>query len=715
MNRIYNLYFALFLIGLSSIVIQTVFLRELITAFNGNELIYGLVLAVWLVTYSAGAGLLGRLADRLKDDQNAFVMAQSLILILFPLLIYFVRTARNLLGITQGILISLPNIILISLLTLLPITVLLAFQFALGSKLIESGSRGIGRAYMLEATGAVAGGALLSFILLLFLNSFQIAFLLAIALAISALTLAKNKLLKILPAITAILLIFVSPQIDRISSQQAWRGFELIKSEDTPYGKLTVIKDQSEYSFFHDGSFLFSTASKANTEELVHLSLLAHKNPKNILLIGGGFGGTLNEMLKHRIHKIDYVELDPKIIELGKALIPGDLPAGVQTHITDGILFVSETKEKYDLLMVNLPAPQSALINRFYTREFFLRAKKILKDNGILVLMLPFSADYVGRESRALGASILKTASTEFKEINLIPGVVSSYLLAGKGKINLDPDILTRRWKERKIVTRYFNLPALNYDLLPERTEYMRETLRFDDKTKINSDLQPVSYYYALLLWSNYFAPSAKSLFYGLLDIKIEHVLAIILILAVAANLIFRRSKAVIIALLGFAGMTAQIIVILAFQARYGYVYQMIGLLTAAFMGGLALGSCLINQQYEKIENPLRTARKIISALALFLLLLLFIVQVKSIPWLLPLFSLLIGSTVGAVFPLVVKASKESGGRIGTLAGTLYGADLFGSSLAAILVSVFFIPIYGIINTGFIAFLSVLCAFVSSW
>lgn len=728
-NKAIPLYFAMALIGFTSITTQVLFLRELIAIFYGNELIYGLILALWLLSYSIGSGLLGRFADRLpacrqawQNRKNVFVLTQTLILVLLPIMIFMTRIAKNLLGIPLGTLLNLPTTILITFSALFPLTLILGFQFALGSKILaeefEGNAREIGSAYMLEAMGAVIGGLLLSFILLSFLNPFQIIALLSILLACSGLLLLRNYKVIIMPILAAALLV-ASPYLDQISNKLSWKNYHLIKSIDSPYGKLAVIKDTGEYAFFMDGNLLFSTADKPGAEELIHLSFLPDKSPKNILLIGGGFGGALNEILKYPIEKVDYVELDPKVIQLANELIPRKFPPQAQIHAADSIRFLSQTEEKYDLILINLPDPNSALINRFYTREFYTKCRKKLNPNGILIFKLSTSTAYMGTEMRALNASILKTASVVFKEVSLIPGSFN-YFFASDHKLNLNRNFLLEKWKERKIKTEFFNAPALSYELSPERIEYVREAIRFNEKTRINTDLQPISYYHTLLLWTSYFDSPLKTFFINLMQIKIEYIFAILLFLLIAIKLFSKRYKAIlfpcVVAFLGFAGMTTQMIIILTFQARFGYVYQMIGLLTAAFMAGLALGSFVINRNYERIRFPAKTMLFIFSLFIIYGLFLIFGAIHAPFPIsFFPVSSLIIGSFVGAIFPLAVKLQQTFQKEIGGLAGVLYGADLLGSSLAAIAASIFLIPIYGTIWTGLIAGLCVLCALGSLW
>lgn len=152
--------------------------------------------------------------------------------------------------------------------------------------------------------------------------------------------------------------------------------------------------------------------------------------------------------------------------------------------------------------------------------------------------------------------------------------------------------------------------------------------------------------------------------------------------------------------------MATQMIILYTFQSLHGYLYQNIGLLTAIFMAGLAIGALSVHSANWKPETERLGFQIVILIFALYIALLLF--GLRIIP--LYLASFLTALPIGAAFPLAVKIHTKHEKGIGKLAGILYGADLSGSAFAAILASIFFIPVYGIINTGLIAFLSVLCA-----
>lgn len=125
-------------------------------------------------------------------------------------------------------------------------------------------------------------------------------------------------------------------------------------------------------------------------EMLAHVPLLSHPHPKSVLIIGGGDGGTLREVLKHRnLEKIVEVEIDPTVIELSKKYFSSvsngsyDNPR-VKLIIQDAKKFVKETKETFDVIIIDSNDPEGAA-KVLFSSEFYGDCKKILNSGGILV------------------------------------------------------------------------------------------------------------------------------------------------------------------------------------------------------------------------------------------------------------------------------------------------------------------------------------------
>ena len=109
--------------------------------------------------------------------------------------------------------------------------------------------------------------------------------------------------------------------------------------------------------------------------------------PQKVLLIGSGFSGALREIIKYTPKQIFYTELDPSIIGLARAYIPAF------RQILDGgrVLVIKEDPRRslkrlpkdLDVIIINLPNPSTALINRYFTDDFFKEARGHLPRRGI--------------------------------------------------------------------------------------------------------------------------------------------------------------------------------------------------------------------------------------------------------------------------------------------------------------------------------------------
>lgn len=708
---------AIALIGTAAITAQILLMREIITVFAGNELTYGLVFFFWMALYACGSGLLGRLCHKLNDRLTVFIALQGVIAVLLPAQIFLARVIRNLLGIGFGALVDLPATILIIILLLAPLTLILGFQFALGSVLLSEtfrkGSSQISRVYILEAVGSILGGVLFTYVLVLFLNAFQIAALLALlissSIALIGLTLPRRNTLLIgiglLIASTAVLA--GSSALNDLTAQASLMGQKLVRTGDSPYGRITISEYDGAYNFYENGTLLFSTADELGNEETAHLSLLMHPAPQRILLIGGGTSGITNELLKYRPGRLDVVELDHRILALARQFT--QLPRKANFIAADGVKYVRETDQQYDMIIINLPDPTTALLNRFYTLEFFRDCQKKLALNGILTVGIDTSGAYMGRELKLLNQSVNRTLSQAFLNVAVIAGN-RNYYFASESRLVNDRKTLMDRWRSRNIRTRYFNANSLNHILWPDKTRYVRGAVAFDDSTPLNTELSPASYFFGLLIWASQFHGPAKDLFYALMRIKFVNLLVCLMATALALKLISLKARRMVmpsvITLLGFTGMCAQLVIIYAFQSLHGYVYQVIGLLTTAYMAGLALGSFLIYRRYERIREPALMLRNLIWLLLFNLAMVLMLLKVLP----LQLTPLLVSLPIGAAFPLAVKLHERHKKEVGSLGGILYGADLLGGALAAIATTLLFIPLFGILNTILLTILLAMAA-----
>ncbi|HSX26075.1 MAG TPA: polyamine aminopropyltransferase [Chlamydiales bacterium] len=140
-----------------------------------------------------------------------------------------------------------------------------------------------------------------------------------------------------------------------------------------------------------DGIIQTTEADEAIYHEMMaHVPLLAHGHAKSILIIGGGDGGLLREVLRHTtVQKAIVVEIDPSVIELSKKYLPS-LSQGAfsdpraQIVIQDAAKYIKETKDTFDVILCDSTDPTGPG-KVLFTTEFYGDCKKKLKSKGIFV------------------------------------------------------------------------------------------------------------------------------------------------------------------------------------------------------------------------------------------------------------------------------------------------------------------------------------------
>ena len=124
-------------------------------------------------------------------------------------------------------------------------------------------------------------------------------------------------------------------------------------------------------------------------EMLTHPTMLAHGNVKNVLIIGGGDGGCMEEVLKHDVDKVVLAELDPDVIELSKQYLPSicgnafDDPRA-EVMIGDGAKFVAETDLRFDLIIVDSTDPIGPG-EVLFQAPFYRGCHRALADGGVVI------------------------------------------------------------------------------------------------------------------------------------------------------------------------------------------------------------------------------------------------------------------------------------------------------------------------------------------
>jgi len=737
------------MMGLSGTVAQIILLRELLISFLGNELTLGIVLANWLILVAVGSFLIGKSVEKVERKLEVFVALQLTLSVGLPLAIFLCRVFKNILLTTPGEALGFAPIFYSSLLILIPVTLPYGALFTYGCKLYAQyggeDASSIGRVYLLETVGSMTAGLLITFLLIQYFNSFTIAFFISLSNSLMSLFLLQvsprsskatfQKVLMILSSFLAFLFAYgllpqTSNSIHQFSIRSQWRGLNIIHYENSIYGNITVTKRGEQYTFFADGvpSITTPVPDISFIEDFVHFPMLFHEKPESILILNGGAGGMIHEILKYPVTCLDYVELDPLLLKLVQKF-PTPLTQSelsdrrVKINYMDGRLFVQRTGEQFDVIFIGLSTPQSLQTNRLFSSEFFSLAKEKMRSNGILALTLPGSLTYISPELRDLNGCILDTLRTVYHHVRVIPGDVNLYLASDSvflGKIS--PDEISRRFEERKIRAGLITRNYIEYRLNERWLKWFEQSME-GRKAHINSDFHPLAVFFNLSYWNSLFSPYLVGVFKWYQNNSLTLTIGKIILITIILAALFKRwphlsrhSITYSIFATGLTGMVFSLGIIFAFQTLYGYLYHQIGLLIAIFMSGMASGSFFITRRFDRIKNDSLLFLKTEVAFILFSILFPYVflapshhLENKVVYFILYgavlIMSFLSGMFIGIQFPLANKiylSSHPEKGMIGQTAGLLYGTDLFGGFLGGLSGGVLLLPILGLKETCFI-------------
>lgn len=681
---------AAFALGFLACSAQIYILREFAAQFQGNEVTYGFVLSAWLLW--GGLGSLAGAKGRIRAGRPGRWFGAALLFL--PAALALLRLSRPAVGLLPGELTGMVPPLLLAFGLCLLVGFPLGVLFVINVRLADGD---VARVYRLESLGAAAAGLAVHLVLIPFLSNWRGAAVAAgVAAGLMYHALRDRGERRALAAGAALLIGLAAA--DGPAQRFAWKPFRLDAVSDSPHGRLSVIRSGEQVSLYADGAIVASSMDAAAAEDAVHFALLQRPESRTALLIGGGAPGALVELLKHPLDRIDTVVSDPRLARLVDAHFP---EAGrsarrdprVRSFEEDGRAFLRRSDGGYDLILLDLPAPATARLNRFYTREFFALARARLAPGGVLSFVVPSSEIYISERLGRFLASLHTTLTTAFPEVAAVPGDANVFL-GSDAPLTLDPSRLCDELERRGIETTFVSRGFLAARLRPEKVRAWRERV-LSAEARLNRDFAPISYYFEAVLWASRFRGAESRALEFLAGIPAGRWLDVPLAafgLYLAAAALSRRRRPglplIPLAVMGLTSIVVEVVVILAFQALFGYVYGAIALLLAAYMGGLFLGAWVWR---NRSGAGRRSLAAVLGAFALLILGLRAALEADPGP---------------AVFYVVLAAFGCLGGSLFTISNRLflrrsddygrgYGIDLLGSFAGALAVSAFIIPLAG--------------------
>jgi spermidine synthase len=270
----------------------------------------------------------------------------------------------------------------------------------------------------------------------------------------------------------------IAPYFYEECSPNYVRGFKidrLLFDGKTKYQHVKCIENE----MFGKVLFLDEKIQSAQVDEriyhetLVHPVMVSHPHPQKVLVVGGGEGATIREVLKHStVTEVTMVDIDEELVQICRQHLP-EWSEGAFDNLKTKLIFDDartycfETDEKYDIVISDLTEPLEGSSSRYlFTKEFFARIFEILSDEGIFVLQAgstdPYYYEFFG--------SCVKTLETIFSNVQPFWAFVFSFgfpwgFVLGTQSENQDhltEKDIAARWKERGIPELEFYRPSLH-------------------------------------------------------------------------------------------------------------------------------------------------------------------------------------------------------------------------------------------------------------
>jgi spermidine synthase len=693
--------FPLLVLGFTALISQVIFLREFLSVFHGNELVIGIIFACWMLLTGTGS-LIGR-SDRIARRENNAHAAGFILLGLLPMLsVLVIRFLKNIVF-PAGSMAGVAGILIFSVSVLLVFCLLSGFLFTRLTVVLslKYNANLLGRSYAVESIGSIIGGLLFSFLLVYFLGTFQVLFLVVILNLSVAIALDRgSKRSFVFAGLTASLifvLVFIL-DLDIRSRSLLFPNQTVLETRDTPYGNLVVTETGDQVTIYENGTPVSISADVGAAEEDVHYAMVQHCRPDTVLVLSGDLTGIASELAKYPIQHADYVELNPWITRIRSAYLNYPDYPWLNIQHTDGRKFLKESRHAYDVILVNLPAPGTAQINRYYTTEFFQEVKMQLHPEGIISIALPGAENYVSTEAERLYSLMYNTLGKTFGNILVVPGQ-KTYFLASDAQLDIDiPGLI----EHKGIETIYVNPYYIDLASLQERSRQIEEIIL--DGGLINHDFRPRAYFLQLELWlshfnTNYWMP----------------VILLIILIMLAGLRSGPLETGIFTA--GFTGTAAELIILIGIQVVFGYIYLYLSIIVTVFMSGLAAGALLARKILGEITFlKFRSIQFVLAAIILLVAMAFLWIERTQLPEILlhiifVILTLIIAFVTGLLFAAAAMLRRSG---IASTTSRLYSTDLAGSAAGALFTAILLIPLLGLRGSLAVIILLNLIAFLYS-
>lgn len=286
---------------------------------------------------------------------------------------------------------------------------LVGLEIPILTRILAQGSgtrRSIANVMSLDYIGALVGSVAFPLMLLPSLGlvraSFAIGLINALVALLNVIWLRRylknpNRMLALVIGVVVLLtvLLFLGSRLTSMAQHHLYFD-QIIWKKQSAYQNLIVTSDQrkGDLRLFIDGHIQFSETDEHRYHEaLVHPAMSYAGTAENILVMGGGDGLAVRELLKHaRVKRIDLVDLDPEMTKMGKEFAPlvrlnKSALKDPRVHIynADAFVFINQPGPLYDRVILDFPDPHNEAISKLYSVEFYTMLSRRMSPDGIVV------------------------------------------------------------------------------------------------------------------------------------------------------------------------------------------------------------------------------------------------------------------------------------------------------------------------------------------
>ena len=486
------LLFGTFLIAISGLVYELI--EGTLSSYLLGDSIYHFSLVIGLFMSSMGVGAwLSRFIE--KNLERAFIQLQLVIALLggFSAFILFVAFAYidNYDAFLYIITISLGSMLGVE----IPLIIrILKENFSLKTN--------ISNVFTVDYIGALFASLLFPLVLVPKLGLMQTSFLFGL-LNLFVATMSWYIFRSLLPKryIAYLLTIFVilltgfwqSSQLTSMIENKLYRN-NIVYATQTPYQKIVITSDKGRIQCYINGAIQFDSIDEHRYHEsLVHPAMLTTPKHENILIIGGGDGMALREVLKYDdVKKVTLVDLDPamtKIFKEHKMLSKLNDNAYENDIVTvvnqDAWKFIERSQELYDVIILDLPDPNNISLSRLYSQTFYKIVSSKLSRVGAMVTQAS-SPMFTQKAFWSIKATIQTTGLETKAYHTYVPSFGEwGFVLASKFPIHLEE------------LEPMENLKYLNQDVLKRMSIFDKDISEVDVEANKLSTHRLIEYYNA--------------------------------------------------------------------------------------------------------------------------------------------------------------------------------------------------------------------------